>query len=182
MSFDIAFARTIGIEGGYSNNPNDPGGETNWGITIATARTYGYQGPMKDMTKETARDIYRTGWWNLLHLGDVDAINQLVAEELFDIAVNCGPAVPGPYLQRALNIFNRQGKDYPDIPVDGLMGGRTVAALKSFFQVRGAAGERVLLSALLVQLGMRYIQIAESRPQSEDFEFGWFANRVAGAL
>ena len=34
-------------EGGYVNNPNDKGGETCWGITVAVARANGYAGPMR---------------------------------------------------------------------------------------------------------------------------------------
>ena len=66
MSFDKAFARTVGIEGGYSNDPDDSGGETNWGITKATAVAYGYTGPMRDMPRETAHGIYLNGWWRCL--------------------------------------------------------------------------------------------------------------------
>lgn len=181
MSFDAAFARTIGIEGGYSNNPADPGGETNWGITIAEARAHGFHGPMRDMSIAAARDIYRQSYWNLLHLSEVDAISPAVAQEMFDIGVNRGRSVPVPYLQRALNAFNRQGKDYPDIAVDGLAGAMTIAALRSFIHQRGALGEKVMLHALLAQLGVGYLEIVEKRPQSEDFIFGWFANRIVGA-
>lgn len=181
MSFDAAFARTVGIEGGYSNNPTDPGGETNWGITIAVARAHGYRGPMRDMSITAARDIYRQSYWNLLHLPEIDAISPAIAQEMFDIGVNRGPGVPVPYLQRALNAFNRQGKDYPDIPVDGLAGAMTVSCLRTFIHQRGAMGEKVLLQALLVQLGRGYLEIVEKRPQSEDYIFGWFANRIVGA-
>lgn len=42
--FEKAFTHTLGIEGSYSNNPNDTGGETMWGITKALAVHYGYSG------------------------------------------------------------------------------------------------------------------------------------------
>lgn len=47
----------LSIEGGYSNNPDDRGGETNWGITKATARANGYQGEMKALSREEAYAI-----------------------------------------------------------------------------------------------------------------------------
>ncbi len=50
LTFDIAIDRVLGIEGGYSNDPDDPGGETNWGVTLRTARANGYTGNMIDMT------------------------------------------------------------------------------------------------------------------------------------
>ena len=45
-------------EKGYSNNPADAGGETMWGITVATARRLGYTGPMRDLPRDTAAAIY----------------------------------------------------------------------------------------------------------------------------
>jgi len=64
ITFDEVFERTIGHEGGYVNNPKDPGGETNWGITIKTARDNGYTGSMKSMSRLQAKEIYRVAFWN----------------------------------------------------------------------------------------------------------------------
>jgi lysozyme family protein len=178
MSFDLAFQCTVGAEGGYSNNAADPGGETMWGITARVARAHGYAGSMHDMPIATAKAIYQASYWDLIHLGDVDKISPAIAAEMFDTGVNCGVAVPVKFLQRALNAFNRQGKDYPDMPADGLFGARSADALRRYLQVRGALGEKVMLMALNAQQGIRYFEIAEGRPTSEDFEFGWWANRV----
>ena len=62
ITFDEVFERTIGHEGGYVNNPKDPGGETNWGITIKTARENGYTGSMKSMSRLQAKEIYRVAF------------------------------------------------------------------------------------------------------------------------
>ena len=48
-NFDRAFAALLGHEGGYSNHPDDPGGETNWGVTLTVARANGYVGRMQEM-------------------------------------------------------------------------------------------------------------------------------------
>lgn len=179
MSFDLSFARTVGAEGGYANNKADPGGETMWGITKAVALAHGYFGAMQDMPISLAKAIYQSSYWDLIHLPLVDAVSPVIAAEIFDTAVNMGVAVPVPFLQRALNAFNRQGKDYPDMPVDGLVGVSTANALRRFLQLRGALGEKVMMAAMNAQQGVRYFEIAEKRPTSEDFEFGWWANRVA---
>ena len=63
-SFDRAFDLLIGNEGGYVNNPKDPGGETNWGITKTVAVANGYTGDMRTMPKETAKCIYKKMYWN----------------------------------------------------------------------------------------------------------------------
>ena len=49
MEFDDAFTALELIEGGYSNDPQDPGGETMYGITARLARAYGYTGAMRDL-------------------------------------------------------------------------------------------------------------------------------------
>jgi lysozyme family protein len=183
MSFDSAFARTVGIEGRYSNNPKDPGGETMWGITVAMARAHGYVGQMKDMPIATAKAIYLAAFWMLLHLDQVDTFSPRIAEELFDTAVNLGQTKPIPFLQRALNAFNREGRDYPDIPVDGLAGAKTIDALRQFLAARSKqGGEAVLVAALNAQQAEEYLAIVGRRPASEDFIFGWFKKRVALAV
>lgn len=52
------------IEGGYVNDPDDPGGETNYGITKAVARSHGYNGSMKEMPKSKAIEIYKKSYWD----------------------------------------------------------------------------------------------------------------------
>lgn len=49
--FDTLFDRLMKHEGGYVNNPNDPGGETMWGVTKAVARQYGYTGSMRQLAQ-----------------------------------------------------------------------------------------------------------------------------------
>lgn len=179
MSFEFAFNRTVGVEGGYSNHPSDPGGETMFGITIKVARLYGYQGDMRAMPLAVAKQIYRTKYWDLIHLDQVDAVSQVIANECFDTAVSMGVGVPIPYLQGWLNALNRQAVDYPDIPEDGLFGAASAAALRAFLAKRGAMAEKVMLIALNADQAVRYRQIVKAKPTSEDFLWGWLLNRVA---
>ena len=51
------------MEGGYTNNPADKGGETNFGVTEVEARRFGYIGAMADMSPAEAEQIYKTGYW-----------------------------------------------------------------------------------------------------------------------
>ena len=69
--FDICLAFTLKTEGGYVDNPADPGGATNMGITLATLRQWSDDpglGPtqVEDITQRTARAIYRSLYWNPL--------------------------------------------------------------------------------------------------------------------
>lgn len=178
-AFDQSFAHVVGIEGRYSNDPADSGGETMYGITVAIARANGYAGPMDEMPLAVAKTIYQRQYWELLRLDDIAALSVLVAAELFDTAVNCGVGVAGRCLQRALNAFNRQQADYPDATVDGVVGPMTVYLFRQFMAKRGKQGEVVMLRALNALQGARYIDLVEKREKDERFVFGWFANRVA---
>lgn len=176
--FDTLVERLVAVEGGYVNDPADPGGETNWGVTRAVARENGYDGPMRAMTRDQAKAIYRAKYWAKPGLYLVAAVSPHLAEELLDTGVNMGTGTAPIFLQRALNALNRRGRDYSDIKVDGAIGPGTMTALKAFLKRRGAAGETVLLKALNCLQGARYIAIAEGREESEDFVFGWLDNRV----
>ncbi|MGE8142316.1 glycoside hydrolase family 108 protein [Novosphingobium sp. NPDC080210] len=168
------------VEGGYVNDPRDAGGETNFGITKATAVANGYTGSMRDLTKDQALEIYRKQYFYTPGFGLVaDAGVPSVAAELFDTGVNMGPAVAAKFLQQSLNALNNQGKDYADITVDGKIGPGTINALKGLIKKRGLEDtETVLLKALNCLQGARYISLAESRPTNEAFLFGWLMNRV----
>lgn len=168
----------IGREGGYSNHPSDTGGETMWGITKRVAVANGYTGEMKALPRERAAAIYRMQYFTRPGFDRVMGVYPRVAEKMFDMGVNMGPGVPSGFLQRALNALNRQAKDYPDIGVDGDVGGKTIASLRAFKAKRGAEGGTVLVTALAVLQGERYISLAEGRSANEDFLYGWLAHRV----
>lgn len=97
MNFDIAFDRLLGHEGGYVNNPADPGGETNWGIS---KRSYPHLN-IKDLTREQAKDIYLRDFWNYIH---ADKLYDGVAFQLLDFAINSGITTAVRYFQRALGV------------------------------------------------------------------------------
>lgn len=177
-----AIEKTLDLEKGYVNNPNDKGGETNWGITVATARAHGYFADMAKMPRQVAKDILLTSYWSAPGFGRVAAIDDAIAWELFDAGVLSSPGVPSRFLQRALNVLNNSHKDkplFPDLKVDGQIGTVTLNALASFLKYRGAAGGEVMLKMLNAQQGVFFIEITENRVKNEEFIFGWFSNRVA---
>lgn len=178
MTVDAMIETLVGKEGGYSNHPSDTGGETMWGITVAVARANGYNGPMRSMPRDTAKDIYRRKYFVLPGFDRVAEQSATVAEELFDTGVNMGPSVASTFLQRLLNGLNRQGKDYADIGVDGDIGPATLRALKAYLAKRGKDGEKALLKGLNALQGARYVALAEGRSANEDFLHGWLLNRL----
>lgn len=168
----------IGREGGYSNNPNDLGGETMYGVTIAEARKAGYTGPMISMPRDFAIDFYYNKFWKAPGFDSVCVLSEEIADELFDTGVNMGTGKAAEFLQVALNALNRQGKDYPDIEEDCDIGPGTLSALAEYLKFRGDKGVDVMLKALNCLQGARYIEISRTRGKNEDFVFGWLDNRV----
>ena len=179
MNIDNMLAALIKVEGGYVNDPRDAGGETNWGITVRTARANGFDKPMREMTKSDALSIYRSQYFYKPGFDKVFAVLPTVAAELFDTGVNMGQSVAAKFLQRSLNALNNQQRDYADLAVDGAIGAKTVAALSGLVKRRGEEdAETVLLKALNCLQGARYIELAEKREANEAFVYGWLMNRV----
>lgn len=178
-AFDIAWAKTGALEAGYSNNVNDAGGETNHGITVAVARAHGYAGDMKDLPLATATAIAKAQYWDVLGLDDIAVVSQAVAAELFDTGFMSGSSVAAIFFQKALNLFNREGKDYAQVAEDGHAGKVTAYAFAQYMAKRGAPGETVMLRCLNSQQGAFLMDIGRKRAADEEFEFGWFLNRVA---
>lgn len=163
----------ISAEGGYVNDPRDAGGETKYGITVAVARADGYTGPMRDLPRERAFDIYKRKYVIAPGFDKVAAINSDIGAELADTGVNMGQAVAGRFLQRALNAINNAG-----LVVDGQIGPASIKALKAYVDKRGATGVKTLLKALNSLQATRYIELAEGRAANRAFIYGWLTNRV----
>jgi lysozyme family protein len=180
--FSRAIDGVIGREGRYSADPADRGGATAWGITEAAARTESWTGAMADLPREVAVGIYRRRYWSAPGLDRIAALDTALAERLLDIGVNMGPPTGIRFLQRALNVLNRQGADFADIAVDGAFGPASEAAVASLLRARGDDGSRVLRVMIAAQQAVHYIEIAERDPTQEAFEFGWQLNRALGGL
>jgi len=181
MSITKIIEGVLDREKGYVNNPKDKGGPTCWGITEATARRHGYTGSMRDLTRDQAAGVYLREYVTEPGFMRIAAINLAIAEELVDSGVNCGTGRPGPWLQRTLNLLNREAKLFPDLVVDGVLGPATQAALLYVLRHRGAAGEKVILRCLNCLQGVYYMEITERRAANEEFFFGWILNRVEAA-
>jgi lysozyme family protein len=176
--FDDLIDEIIKIEGGYSDDKNDSGGKTRYGITEAVARQYGYQGPMKDLPVSLAKQIYREKYWNPLQLDQIERISPAIVHEMLDTGINQGIGRAGEYLQLSLNALNRQGKDFPDVKIDGDIGPATLGALRAFVTKRDGQGQVVLLRALNCLQGAFYVNLSQNRQKDEEFVYGWLLNRV----
>lgn len=161
-AFHAALTHTLEIEGGYVDDPDDVGGETNWGITEATARRFGYTGPMSELPKEEAERIYFDGYWQPYDLSEIADIEPAVAIYIFDMAVNHAPPTWVSVVQRAVR--HREG-----IALDGRWGPNTLAAVKNVARRE----PKNLLGAMKVYRGQHYIDRAENVPGQRKFLWGW---------
>jgi lysozyme family protein len=173
-----AWSKTGRIEAGYSNHPSDAGGETMYGITARVARAHGYTGPMLDLPYPLALTIAKTEFWDTLRLDEIHALSPAIAGKLFDINLNMWYGAAAKFLQRSLNALNRQGKDYPDLVVDGRIGTKSVDAIKALLRVRGPAGKAVLYASLEAMQIADWHRQTEDNVLKEDFYFGWVWKRV----
>jgi lysozyme family protein len=150
-SFDDAFAALIGNEGGYVNNPADPGGETMYGITARVARSQGYTGAMRDLPIDTAKSIAKQSYWDPLHLDEFDP---RVAFQMFDANYNGGQVV-------------RWAQQASGAAVDGKLGPNTITAIK------GAEPRAFMMRFLAYR--MKYLGSLKTWPT---FGRGW-SSRIA---
>lgn len=164
-------ASTIGLEGGYVNHPNDPGGETNMGITKKVAVSHGYTGPMRALPRSVAESIYfedylvRPGYEPLIEL------DAAVTEEVFDTTVNMGPARPSRFLQASLNEICPALK----LTVDGKVGVATIAGYRR-------CQRTLLCQAMIPRLDAKqlaeYDRLIRTNPKLQSFRRGWTNHRI----
>ena len=144
---------TLVREGGYVDNPADPGGATNFGITQADM-------PGQDMRKVTvpmAIEHYREHYWKPLYNS---ITNQPICNKLFDAGVLLGIGTAVKILQKALLI-----------DVDGTFGDGTLLALNACLT------PPALLQAFKNELVIHVVGIGAAKPAERIFVNGWI-NRI----
>jgi lysozyme family protein len=184
--FERALARTVKIEGGYVDHPDDRGGPTNLGVTLATLDRWMRAEQGKPATKldvvqithETAKRIYFDLYWTTraLPCQSIAEWWEPLARECFDSAVLHGPKQSALFLQRALNLLNLGGKLFPDLKVDGWAGASTLAAIRKMDErPRGREG---LFRAVNIEKACFLRHLAMEDPSQEAFYLGWILQRV----
>lgn len=120
MNFDDAFIRLVDPqhEGGYSNDPNDKGGETKYGVS---KRAFPAE-DIPNLTLDRAKAIYRMHYWSA---AGCEFAPDLLKYELFDMAVNQGVSAAVKALQYAAGVED-----------DGVIGNKTVQAVQAMLPIR----------------------------------------------
>ena len=154
--FQQAVEVVLKHEGGYVNDPTDPGGETNFGIS---RRSYPDL-DIRNLTREQAIEIYRQDFWERW---GYDRIRDLaVATKVFDMAVNMGPKRAHTLLQQALGLIGSP------VVVDGILGPQTLKATNE-------ADPSRLLEALRLLSARYYWELVRLDGRRKKFLQGWLA-------
>ncbi len=175
--FEDALLTILKHEGGYANHPNDPGGATNYGVSLRYLLTLGdvdgdgylegdFDGDgdvdaddIKRMTAANAADIYREQWWDRYQYGRINA--QSLATKVLDMAVNMGAGRAHRLLQTALTMCGK------DVVVDGKLGPGTCEAVNK-------CAEMPLLIMLRAVCAQFYMRLHKSNPDKYGpFIKGW---------
>ena len=175
--FNHAIEMVLNHEGGYSNDTDDPGGETNFGITLrflkevnpVFLKKIGIINPdssaIKKLTKDQAIALYRHGFWDKYNY---DAINSpTLSAKIMDTAVNVGAFRAHMFLQSALNLLGGYHLD-----IDGILGGHTIAAANDI-------DSDWLLRQLRLNLEDYYLGLIKKYPNLEKFKDGWIARALS---
>lgn len=169
QTIDKIIETTLAHEGGYVNDPDDPGGATNFGISAAACVQHlGFRPTaeqMRELTRGAAIMIYKQCYYWQPQFDRIPD-DQIVAQ-VFDIGVNMGPRWGWKLVQRALNrVYGR-----PDLlAADGLIGPKTQHALDHWIDSNGSDS---LANALVTERVARYHEIVAHRPVSVKYLDGW---------
>jgi lysozyme family protein len=165
-TFLVCLAFTLGQEGGWSDNPDDPGGCTMKGVTLPTYCAWKHDDTLscddlRNITDDEVTDLYHDDYWQ--H-AQGDTLPPGLDLMVFDAAVNMG-------VSRSVRLLQQQ---LPGVDADGCMGPKTLAAVRQTNVV-----------TLIGSLGAAHIEFYRHLPTYPIFGKGWMGRvgaRVSTAL
>ena len=157
--FDKAFDLLMKFEGGYVHDPNDPGGETKYGIS---KRRYPDL-DIKNLTIDEAKELYRRDYWDKLN---ADKLPAKVAIFSLQCAVNNGVVRTARMIQAAARYLSGY-----KLKLDGIIGPKSLKAIYY-------CNEDELVSEIATRQLLRYVRIIRNNPALSKFIKGWFRRVV----
>ena len=138
MTFEIAVEHVLRHEGGYVNHPNDPGGETQFGIS---KRAYPHL-EIKSLNRAAAIAIYKHDYWDRMKCDELPPLMRLI---VFDCAVNQGPGAAATMLEQALMAPEKTFQTFADLRL-------TRYCRNKNFETFGHGWTRRLLNIVIVSM------------------------------
>jgi len=158
--FNQAIGATLAKEGGakFTDDPDDRGGATKYGIS---QRAYPDL-DIRNLTEAQAREIYKRDYWDRVRGDDIQS--QVIAENIFDTAVNMGPRTASRLAQLALDID----------PADGIIGNQSLAVINQ-------ANDEMFIATYTLAKVARYAHICNRDRTQQKFLLGWINRALGGA-
>ena len=168
VSFDSAFQKTVGLEGGFGADPHDRGNWTGGRIGVGELKgtKYGISAAaypdldIRNLSLNHAKDIYLLDYWIAMRLDEIQS--DALADEIFDTGVNMGLSTAVKIAQRALNFMG-----VGIFQEDGMIGPMTLAGINLW----ALKDEQALFKALNGFQFMRYVEIVNNSDHT--FARGW---------
>lgn len=158
--FNYAVDVVLRHEGGYVDDPRDPGGATKYGIS---KRSYP-QLNIKALTRVEAAQIYHDDWWARYGYTDIRDLD--LATKVFDTAVNMGAKRANKILQQAVNDAGGH------LAEDGVLGPKSKAAVNGH-------SPRAVLRHFRARQARYYVRLVLRRQSLEKFLNGWLNRALA---
>lgn len=169
--FDYAVNIILKHEGRFTNDKDDPGGATDYGISLRFLKSYGIDinddgqinlEDIQDLDRDKACDIYRKYWWDMYGYNDIGHL--LIATKIFDMAVNMGAHQAHKLTQRATNCLGYTLK------VDGILGVKSKGEINEV--CRNGRYEDLMCELIEEQISF-YEDLVDAKPVLKKYLSGW---------
>jgi len=169
--FEEAILHILKNEGGYVDHKSDPGGATNYGVSLRFLKTLGLYGDfnndglidgndIKAMDTEDAKGVYKKFWWDKHKYGQIKDIR--IATKILDMSINVGSYRAHCILQNALNDSGS------DLLIDGVIGWKTIK------EINHHKDKHKLLSHIIANLSKYYLELYDNDKENRvNFIVGW---------
>jgi len=161
--FEKSFLFILKWEGGYVNDPNDPGGETKYGISKKAYPDL----DIKHLTIDDAKEIYYQDYWIKASCTLIEQYSERLAFFHFNTSVNLG-------CRRAIKLLQKSIKQQGfSIKIDGIFGNQTLLNLKQ-------SNLQWLYDTYCISISSYYIKLTQQVSKLRKFLRGWL-NRTIDA-
>ena len=185
-NYELAYKNIIMREGFYVNNIFDRGQETFCGISRKWFPNWkGWElidnedknlpankWSTFNVIMELVYEHYKENFWDKLKCDKLRT--HVIAETLFDVAVNCGCSYAAKSLQRTLNYLTKD-----QLKVDGIIGNKTLTALKKLKPEYYEQNETKIVFLLIVYRQLKYFAIVQKDPTQKVFAHGWLNRNIS---
>ena len=164
--FDLAIPTVLRHEGGFVDDANDPGGATNYGVSLRWLKSKGLISDLehktgtddavsavKKMTRDEAAAFYKEFWWDAYKYEEM--AQQIIATKVLDMAVNLGAPRAHRFVQTVVGA-----------QVDGVLGEKTFALINE-------ANPFLVIKGLQLTQATYYRELVQRNPRLQEFLNGW---------